>query len=305
MAEEYKNQHIVPQSYLNRFAVKIGKKHIIGTRLTPSSKRNISFFTRSVADVGYIEYYYDTCAQQDKKYWEHYLDNEFDSLCGTPLDNIVAKITLAPPQMRVLADEDKAILSRIILSQSIRVPAYLDEQVEDAQITLDSYKADMISAIPDDRNDIKEGIKQISFSYDERKNMILEGMFNEKRFARFCRVLQNKVWIVFVNGLRLQMPFITSDNPVLFSDIKGKSTKMPRIGIANDKTVILYPVTPSILIGLYSKEAFWGEIQKFDGCKLIIDDMKFITKVNVEIMAQSYIHSFLPEPLFTMVKDIK
>jgi len=38
MGEAYKDQHIVPQAYLNRFAVKRKKQYKIGTRYYPDAK---------------------------------------------------------------------------------------------------------------------------------------------------------------------------------------------------------------------------------------------------------------------------
>ena len=78
---------------------------------------------------------------------------------------------------------------------------------------------------------------------------------------------------------------------------------MTSLGIANDKTVVLYPLTPAILIGFYAPNAFFGFIQNFDCRKIAVDEMKFITNINIEIMDQSKIHSFLPEPLFSWVND--
>ena len=103
------------------------------------------------------------------------------------------------------------------------------------------------------------------------------------------------------------MPFITSDNPVLFADFQdqGRQGKMTNLGIANDKTVVLYPLTPTILIGIYAPNAFFGFIQKFDCRKIAVDEMKFITKINMEILVQSKIHSFFPEPLFSEVTEGK
>lgn len=302
MGENFKNQHIVCQAYLNRFATKTGKRYIIGTRLQ-SPKQGVKLFTNSVANVAYIENYYDTCAQSDKKFWEHYLDKQFDVLCGQPLDNIVAKITLCPADRKVLTKEDKALLSRIIISQMLRVPAFLDDNIAKTEDILKEYKQEFLASIPSNYEKHRHVVENISFNIDERKNMVLNSVFDEKRFQRFCNVLRQKTWCVFYNGIRDVMPFITSDNPVVITDMKGREETMTSIGLANGKAVILYPLTPSILIGIYSCDLFFGELEKFDGHRMTIDDMKFITNVNMMLMRQSYIHSFLPEPLFTMAKD--
>lgn len=193
MGEQYKNQHIVSQAYLNRFAVKKGEKYIIGTRLNSDNKNGVKLFSSSVKDVGYIKNYYDTKQKEDKKFWEHYLDENFDTLCGTPLGNIIANITLSSPNTQVISSASKTVLSRIIMSQAIRVPAYLDDQIEKSDALLRTYKADIIKQNADLPHDKIELIKQISFDADTKKNMILEGMFGKERFLRFCKVLEQKV----------------------------------------------------------------------------------------------------------------
>ena len=305
MSEEYKNQHIVPQAYLNRFAVKQENSYIIGTRLNSNGRKSIKFFTNSVRNVAYIENYYDTLQQKDKKHWEHYLDKNFDTLCGTPLGNIISTITLSTEKSIVLTAESKNILSRIIMSQAIRIPSYLNEQIEQSVNMLNSYKKEIIRNLTDIDDAKKELIEEISFDSDTRKNIVLEGLFGEERFSRFCNALEQKMWIVFYNGIRSQMPFVTSDNPVLFLDTKGKITKINKIGIANDDAVIFYPISPAILIGIYSPTSYFGAMQQYDCRKLIIDDEKFILKVNTELISQSHIHSFFPEPLFTDIKKLE
>ena len=155
--------------------------------------------------------------------------------------------------------------------------------------------------------DYKKKIQNISFDSETRKNMILEWIFDESKFDRYCAILHHKTWIVYYNSIGNIMPFITSDNPVLFADLQdqGHQGKMTSLGIANDKTVVLYPLTPAILIGIYAPNAFFGFIQNFDCRKITVDEMKFITNINIEIMVQSKIHSFLPEPLFSEVTESK
>lgn len=302
MGENFKNQHIVCQAYLNRFAKKMGKRYIIGTRIQ-SPKQGVKLFTNSVANVAYIENYYDTCAQSDKKFWEHYLDKQFDVLCGQPLDNIIAKITLCPSDRRLLTEDDKALLSRIIISQAVRVPSFLDANIARTEDQLKEYKQEFLTSMPSSYEKYRHLIEHISFDFDERKNLVLSSVFDEGRFQRFCNVLQHKVWCIFYNDIRGVMPFITSDNPVVITDMKGREETMTSIGLANDRTVILYPLTPSIMIGIYSADLFFGELEKYDCHRMTINDLKFITNVNLMLMRQSYVHSFLPEPLFTVAKN--
>lgn len=302
MGRAYKNQHIVPQAYLNRFGVKKKDHYQIGTRLNPSGTRKPKLFLRAVEDVGYIVEYYDVCQREDPKYWEHYLDENFDTLCGTPLENIIAKITLSPPDTKVLSDTDRALLSRIIVSQAFRVPAFLDDSLAKSENILEEKKQEILQTLPPIFESQRDLIEKISFDEDERKDIILGGIFDKDRFNYFCEVLQEKDWFIFYNSIRNVMPFVTSDNPVVVSDTKVGAGKVTSIGLGNDRAVILYPLTPSILIGIYSKGFLLGRSHKFENIRIPIDDMKFITKVNYLIMRQSHIHSFIPEPLFSEVR---
>lgn len=304
MKEKYKNQHIVPQAYLNRFATKKNDKYIIGTRLTPTDKNNkIKLFTNSVESVAYLENYYDTLQQKDKKYWEHYLDENFDTLCGKPLSNIISIITLSSENSCVLSPESKSILSRIILSQVFRVPAYLNEQIKKSYGLVTSYKKEILSNLPNLDEKKKNLIKQISFDSDMRKNIILEGIFDKERFLKFCNILERKAWVVLYNDIRFKMPFVTSDNPVLFLDINGNKTQINKFGLLSQQMVALYPISPSILIGIYPPDIFWGALQEYDGKRFNIDDQRFIIDINTKIISQSLRHSFLPEPLFSEIKE--
>lgn len=304
MGEAYRNQHIVPQAYLNRFGIKRKDHYKIGTRLNPTATQKPKLFMQSVEDVGYIVKYYDVCKREDPKYWEHYLDKNFDALCGQPLENIIAKITLSPPGTKVLTDDDKEVLSRIIISQAFRVPAFLDDNVERSDELLKSHKEKILQSLPAVFEPQRELIEQISFDTDERKDMILSGVFSEERFQRFCDVLHKKAWFVFYNGIRNVMPFITSDNPVVIADTKGGAGKVTNIGLESERAVILYPLTPSILIGIYSNGFLLGRAHEFENIRTTIDEMKFITNVNYLIMRQSHIHSFIPEPLFSEVNKL-
>ncbi len=305
MGEAYRKQHIVPQAYLNRFGTKKKDYYTIGTRLVPTAKRKVKLFIRPVEEVGFIEKYYDTCVKEDPKYWEHYLDKEFDSLCGQPLDNIVAKITLCASDGKVLNEKDKDVLSRIIISQSVRVPSFVDKFVKDSEGLLEEYKQEFIQSLPSSFESSKQLLEQVVYNVDERKDLVLSAAFDDERFYRFCEVLKQKVWCVFYNNIRSTMPFITNDNPVVYTDMKGSEETMTSIGLANERTVIFYPLTPSILIAIYSPGVFWGRDEEYNCKRRTIDDIKFIVKVNSMVMRQSSIYSFLPEPFFTEVVNFR
>lgn len=133
----FENQHIVPQSYLKRFATQNikNKRYIIGVR-----DKEIRCFTQSVENVGYLKNYYDTSYHDDNKYWEHFFANELEPLYGNDLNHILTKITMSAPESIVLSDNDKRKLSVMICFQLFRCPDYLDSMIEEIPSMMHQYQ---------------------------------------------------------------------------------------------------------------------------------------------------------------------
>ena len=177
MAKDYTNQHIVPKRYLDRFGRKDGKRTIIGTRIV--SKDNVRFFEDSTANVGYIKNYYDVTDKTDSKYWEHYFAREIDTLCGQAMENIIAQVTLSQKNTTVLSDQDKAVLSKVIVAQLMRVPESIDyvKNVLYPRVSV-QVKEDLISALPPAF--VEKHMEQImstEFSEQEQKELMFNHSF--------------------------------------------------------------------------------------------------------------------------------
>lgn len=299
MAKDYTNQHIVPKRYLDRFGRKDGKRTIIGTRIV--SKGNVRFFEDSTANVGYIKNYYDVTDKNDPKYWEHYFAREIDTLCGQAMANIVAKVTLTQQNATVLSSQDKAVLSKIIVAQLMRVPESIDyvKNILYPKVSA-QVKENLISALPPAFVEkYTDQIMSTEFSEQDQKELMFNHSFEPVNFDRYCDVLQAGVWVVYVNMHRDTMPFLTSDNPVLVEGVGSKDTGMFRNGLANPATCIFYPLSPGIAVAIYSRKGIMGLVaDEYDGRKILLDEAKYIMSRNVKIMDQAYRHSFIPQPLY-------
>lgn len=299
MAKDYTNQHIVPKRYLDRFGRKDGKRTIIGTRIV--SKDNVRFFEDSTANVGYIKNYYDVTDKTDSKYWEHYFAREIDTLCGQAMENIIAQVTLSQKNTTVLSDQDKAVLSKVIVAQLMRVPESIDyvKNVLYPRVSV-QVKEDLISALPPAF--VEKHMEQImstEFSEQEQKELMFNHSFEPVNFDRYCDVLQAGVWVVYVNMHRDTMPFLTSDNPVLVEGVGSKDTGMFPNGLGNATTCIFYPLSPGIAVSIYSRKGIMGLVaDEYDGRKILLDEEKYIMSRNIKIMAQAHCHSFIPQPLY-------
>ncbi len=304
MAKDYTNQHIVPKRYLDRFGKKDGKRTIIGTRIV--SKGSARFFEDSTANVGYIKNYYDVTDKNDPKYWEHYFAREIDTLCGQAMENIIAKVTLTQKNATVLSDQDKAMLSKVIVAQLMRIPESIDyvKNVLYPRVSA-QVKDNLISALPPAF--VEKHMEQIistELSEQDQKELMFNHSFEPVNFDRYCDVLQNGIWVVYVNMHRDTMPFLTSDNPVLIEGVGSKDTGMFRNGLANPATCIFYPLSPGIAVAIYSRQGILGLVaDEYDGRKILLNEEKYIMSRNVNIMAQAHRHSFIPQPLYDAVKN--
>lgn len=304
MAKDYTNQHIVPKRYLDRFGKKDGKRTITGTRIV--SKGSVRFFEDSTANVGYIKNYYDVTDKNDPKYWEHYFAREIDTLCGQAMENIIAKVTLTQKNATVLSDQDKAMLSKVIVAQLMRIPESIDyvKNVLYPRVSA-QVKDDLISALPPAF--VEKHMEQIistELSEQDQKELLFNHSFEPVNFDRYCDVLQNGIWVVYVNMHRDTIPFLTSDNPVLIEGVGSKDTGMFRNGLANPATCIFYPLSPGIAVAIYSRQGILGLVaDEYDGRKILLNEEKYIMSRNVNIMAQAHRHSFIPQPLYDAVKN--
>lgn len=302
MAKDFTDQHIVPKRYLDRFGTKAGKRTIIGTRIV--MKGTPKFFSDSTANVGYIKNYYDVTDKDDMKYWEHFFAKEIDTLCGHDMENIIAKATLSQEKATVLSAHDREALSKVIITQLMRIPESIDYVTGHIYPRVSKQvKKEVASALPQFMLDKHgEQLRNMEFSEQYQKEFVLNHTFEPKNFDRYCKILQDGIWLVYVNTQRSYMPFITSDNPVLVEGIGKEKTGMFRNGLANPATCIFYPLSPGIAVVIYSRQGILGIVSdEYDGKKVMLGELKYIMNKNIKIMSQAYHHSFIPQPLFDAI----
>ena len=301
MGKEYVNQHIVPKRYLDRFASQMDDKRIIDTRLCTKGK--VKFFLESTDSVGFIKNYYDVSDKEDPKYWEHFFANEIDSLCGKELNNIISTITMSRKGAAILTDSSKRILSKIIVAQLFRTPNSINYTFSIYPVVARKTKDNILSVLPSELLEkYKERINAVEMTKEQQKEQHLNYLFDPENFEKYCKIVRDRVWIVYVNIVRNNMPFVTCDNPVLIESIETNEIGLFKNGLANPATCIFYPITPSIAVARYSKSGPIGIIENEIGDKVVyVDDIRFIGNKNIRLMDQAYLHSFIPQPLYDSI----
>lgn len=320
MGEDYKDNHIVPKRYLDRFAEKGRKQYLIGTMVFEDDKA--IFFLQSTENVGYITDFYDVTDKGDVKYWEKYFAKNQDALCGTELSRIIALATVSNLGARILGEREKDVLARIIISQMIRVPSSFEHTKAMYPSIAKEVKALARTIIPrKDKARYEQVIRKTNLSEMQLKQIHLNVTLKPENFDKYCDILKKRLWIVAINGIRNNMPFATSDNPVLFEKLFSDRKGLFVNGLSDPFAAIFFPITPSIAIINYScaglmfladpqfdfnepdyKESVSKIYESMDGRTQVLRDIYFIGEKNIAIMNQAHIHSFLPQPLYDEVK---
>ena len=306
MSKKYVKQHIVPKRYLDRFASNVKGKSIIGTRLNLNNR--IRLFESVTSNVGYIDNFYDVYDKEDEKHWEKYFAKTFDYLCGEDLERIISKITLSKDTAVVLDKNDKAILSRIIVAQMMRIPQSIDAASDIYHKTAENVKNEFLNMFP---NNLKERFGDQILKFELAPQWIKEDFFNKifdpKNFENICKILSERTWVVYVNIHKNDMPFVTSDNPVLVESMNSKTTGIFNNSLSNVTTSIFFPLTPTIAVANYAPNNTFLELIKYQikDAKIVIDDIPFVMSKNIRIISQAFRHSFIPQPVFSHLVNNK
>lgn len=288
---DFKKQHIVPQSYLRRFATQNpkSKKYIIGVR-----DKSVRLFSQSIENVGYLKNYYDTECHDDKKYWEHYFAKEIEPIYSRDLDLIITKINMSRPEAVILNDDDKEKLTIMMCFQMLRDPDYIDKAISEMPDFVYEFKKKIIKANPELSSDQVRIVKKVNYSKDMCKEEILKIITDSDRYKSFAKALSNKAWYIFYNSISKKMPFVTSDKPVVIYNYASRKREM--LGIGRNDTFIYYPVNPSILIAIYPPKIFFSDMLKGSDTVTILrgKDIEFIGKFNCHQISDCYKQAFLP-----------
>ena len=297
----FTNQHIVPVSYLRRFATKGNSAYRIGVICADKH------FIDSIDNVGYIKHYYDIEGEDSKK-WEHYYGKEIEPLYGKPLDGIIAGVTLSPNRQVILDENKKKLLSKLLISQWLRVPDFLDVKIRQMPSMFRQIKKEFLAQNKGKvSKEIEHKIKVFDYPSSKRKDLILSTINAEDRLSMYVDVLSSKLWIMYYNPYYTKVPFITSDNPVVAINIDSKSINRKDNGINNNKTVIFFPLSPSVAVAIYPTP-IKNLAPQIDGGKRILSETnhKLILNINTRIAEQRYKEVFVPLYIYEQLfKEIR
>lgn len=305
--ETHKKQHIAPVAYLMRFATneQIGVK-LKDNKNGQNSENNLNFFTTNIKNVGFIKRFYDIPSRADPKFWEKYYADKVDPLYGAPLARIISRIQLCPKETYRLEEKEKRLLARIICTQMLRVPKFINKRLENAPAIWEKLKKDIMEAtkeiLPDEK---RQTVQDYQFSSDELKDMVLASINSEAQVVRLEKYLLARFWMIYYNDTNCS--FMTSDSPAVMYNLVSKSTSSTDTGLAHLDTAVLFPLTPKILIQLIPipspfdsalSEDFNGRIHP-----IYQRDLDFVLQANLLQLDNCFQHAFMSIDAYNFIQE--
>lgn len=294
------NQHIVPQAYLRRFATLTENgNHQIGVGIRKKDGKGFFATTQSVKNVGYVKNIYEfDCRKDTPNYWENYFAQVIEPFCGTALSNLIKKIESSPNTAAVLSHEDKCNLSVLICHQILRSPQALEKSIQIGQTSIAEGKRKAQAYFKESfpasfQPFLLDALNRADFTEGEIKDILMQSMSDVSRQEERIDALLNKTWLVYENPTQLQ--FITSDNPVCRRNCVTNSFSFEDNTLKDSNSIILFPLSPTILIEITPSHLLGSQPQKYDGRKFLLgqNDLSFIAGTDTLQMLQCHRQIFM------------
>ena len=283
MAKKTKHQHYVSRFYLRNFSHKNVEKRDetdLIYRLDVGLKNILEL---SIVDAAVEKNLYTDMELSDPYQWE----NQFASKelqMSRSIQSIIDKSRLVFTKTGdvILSEENRLILVDGIVMQLLRTPKALNkmQQLSDEQIpyVLTYLKTMIAPYLPDAQ---KQYALNYKVSNSVLKSVKLQVMWDAIEKSEIKKVLLEKTWTLYrLINPSTEFNFITSDHPVVVSDVCGNNYNMFESPLISPFTMISYPLAPDILISIYGKNNRYS----FGNNKILFlylgKDQRFVDRMN-------------------------
>jgi hypothetical protein len=284
---EPKKQHYVPQTYLKNFAT--GKKNNSLYVLSASPRK---IYSSQVEDTAAERNFYTVEKLKNKYIWENTYAQHIEPSFGTLLKQIrkYCENALVQNNFTVISQGQKELLSINIVIQMLRgkqarkyqrklydkslPPAFLDAQTHYQNL---------------EEIDIERTFEKFNNDDNYFKDIAMQTVFNKDTIIKISNVLFRYSFIFFrTKGL---IPFVTSDNPVMFINSITQNATPFANGLNKNTTIVYFPISPCLLLSAFHPDFGFGNLNCQDCTLEILDDYKekkFINTYNKKQFEQCY-----------------
>ncbi len=287
MGRETRKEHIVPQAHIRNFSYKNKKTN----KVYVLDKNKENPYPSSVDDVACQRDFYEV-DDKETNYWEKWY-GKIEQNIPMIYNSIIINSKFAVKNGKVISNYLKKELSLIIISQLLRTEVSKEHFTK---MGLDITR-NMIDKVEHELQGLLSGKHyEILDKYRENKDFVYSVAlehWNSKKFIRKAQnILMNKVWIIHKNLNYKNVPFVSSDNPVILYNFYTKKLGFEHNGLLKDGTIIYYPINKELLVAIYPN--FKGLIKYKDTIDFL-NDNKFVmnfNKSNYEQCKRQVFYSF-------------
>lgn len=269
-------QHHVPQLYLRNFAIKEKNSYMVNVVRKGQGK----CFKANVEDIAVEKHFYTVNGLEDKYVWEKYYAIEIEPKMKAVLDSIISRCgsVVLSKEAKIINANEKALMSMILVFQMLRSKncREYEEKLYKELAPEVIHKAKDI--FPENAIGELDGIiNQVIEDEDTFKSIVCSVSTDLERITKFASLMYGKTWLFY--QLDKTKEFITSDNPVMFLNARTLDVTPFKNGLLDDDTVISFPISPKILLAMYSGNKYFGVMNSWDCQKYRLSgnkEVKFI-----------------------------
>lgn len=278
--------HYVPQTYLKNFS--FIKKN--SNKLFALDRKTKQIFEANINDVAVEKNFYKIKNDKDDYIWEKYYANHVEPVMAETFKSLIpiCESCLVKDGATIINSTLRNTLSFIIIFQLLRgkhTRNYLKSIYEKVGI-------EIVDEVTKEHNEatgseLSKILNDSEISNDIFKASIVQAILDEERMIGYATILLNRTWVIY--RLTENLEFITSDNPVLIMNRLTLDTTPFKNGIKNDNTVILYPISPKLIIAIYANDSLLWQLQNYTGKLIFLTDkknQKFINIMNKKQLEQ-------------------
>lgn len=220
----------------------------------------------------------------DEQYIEHWFGQNVETWMFDPLDKISTLYTMSNPQIlnsiEVLNEENMDYISSFLAIQVMRSKEFR-ESITELYERLPLQLIKKFAKTKEER-EFADSV-ELKIKNENHKKIYHAQILTDPEYeVHFAKAFRAKIWTIGYN--RTDMPFYTSDNPVVRFGHNGHS------GFNSNGIEIFFPVTTRLVLILKDPDFFCFEIEKHNHFVELDDiDVAFINSLQVQ---QSYRYVF-------------
>lgn len=271
-----KQQHVVPKVYLKNFCADTNTEQIYFL-----DKMNKRTGLTNIANVAKEKDFYSDVLQEDRYAFEKYFSGGIEPKMGKLFKRIRSAALLCSDKTPLFNEEDRMLLSEIIVTQMLRTHSakgFMREKMNAITIPLIEH----MLALPQLANN--EQVRLILEEYrvlDEPKfkQIILPLITDDSRISRLAERVDSMMCTLYDN--QTEVDFCTSDEPVIITHIGTSKAGLGRAGLDSPNCMIIYPLSPRLAVVLvHGQSVYASAFRPYENAKIPITQVEIVQTFN-------------------------